>query len=117
MRVLITGGRKFSDKILLNKVLNKLHQEFHFTLLIHGDASGADSLAKKWALDKGIDILSCPADWKTYGKSAGPIRNKSMLKHNPELVVAFPGSNGTLNMITLAKNANINIVYATEVLV
>jgi hypothetical protein len=34
MRLLITGGRKFADLGLMWSVLDRLHQEHHFTLLI-----------------------------------------------------------------------------------
>ena len=30
-----------------------------------------------------------PADWKKYGKSAGPIRNREMLKMDPDIVLIF----------------------------
>lgn len=38
------------------------------------------------------------------------IRNAEMLKENPDLVVAFPGGNGTIGMIKLAKANQINIM-------
>ena len=44
------------------------------------------------------------AQWTKYGKSAGPIRNAEMLRFGkPQLVVAFPGGDGTENMIGQAK--------------
>lgn len=49
-----------------------------------------------------------PADWKQYGKAAGPIRNKQMLDEGqPDLVLCFHDdiekSKGTKNMYELAK--------------
>ena len=72
MRVLITGGRNFDDRDLMWSSLDRLHAEHHFTLLIHGDAKGADRLAGAWAEERGIEVLACPADWKRYGRGAGP---------------------------------------------
>ena len=47
-------------------------------------------------------------DWKKYGKKAGPLRNQQMLEEGkPDLVVAFPGGNGTADMVRRAKKANI----------
>lgn len=52
------------------------------------------------------------ADWVKYGKRAGPIRNALMLKEQkPDLVVAFyPGGNGTLNMVGLAKRRKVEVL-------
>ncbi len=49
MRLLITGGRKFADRGLIRAILDRLHAQHRFTLLIHGDARGADRLAAEWA--------------------------------------------------------------------
>ena len=57
MRVLITGGRDFADRILLFEALDRLHAIHSFSVLIHGDAKGADTLAGEWA-----DALICT--WK-----------------------------------------------------
>ena len=50
--------------------------------------------------------LEFPADWKTYGKKAGHIRNQQMLDQNPDLVVAFHPDTGitpgTRDMVTRA---------------
>lgn len=111
MRILITGGRSFTDERLLFAQLDRLHDAHSFSLLIHGDARGADRLAGDWALQRGIEVLSCPADWRRHGRAAGMLRNKQMLKYEPELLVAFPGGTGTKNMITLARDAGIQVVH------
>src|SRR5262245_59385557 len=98
MRVLVTGGRSFSDQELLVAVLDRLDAARGFTVLIHGDASGADHLAGEWAKSRSIEVLARPADWKKYGRAAGPIRNSQMLDEKPDLVVAFPGGKGTADM-------------------
>ena len=55
-----------------------------------------------------------PADWKKYGKSAGPLRNQRMIDEGkPDLVVAFPGGVGTADMISRAKAYNISVLYAS----
>lgn len=107
MRVLVCGGRNFSDTKRLFEVLSGYHKITPFTCLIHGAASGADTLAGKWASQIGIQIKAYPADWNKYGRSAGSVRNAQMLHDGkPDLVIAFPGGRGTANMIKLAKAAN-----------
>lgn len=112
MRVLVTGGREFDDLELLEMTLDTIHAAQGFAVLIHGAASGADSLAGEWAARNGIEVLACPADWKRYGRRAGPLRNRQMLDLSPDLLVAFPGGRGTADMIAAAKERGVPIQYA-----
>jgi len=110
MRILVTGGRKFSDRELLFATLDRLHAEKHIALVIHGDAQGTDRLAGDWAQSRGIPVLARPADWKRYGRAVGPVPNRQMLADNPNLVVAFPGGAGTQNMIEIARKLGIPVI-------
>ena len=104
------GGRDFIDKGLVAATLDRLHAERKFTLVIHGAAKGADSLAEEWAKSRKVPTIPCPANWKRYGRGAGPIRNKQMLDLKPELVVAFPGGSGTRHMVEIARKAGIEVM-------
>jgi hypothetical protein len=115
MRFLVTGGRDFKDRDFLFATLDDLHSEHGFTLLIHGDAKGADRLAGEWAEERGVPILACPPDWRRYSRGAGPKRNRQMLAEKPELVVAFPGDSDTRHMVIIADEAGVKVVYAVEV--
>jgi hypothetical protein len=115
MRVLVCGSRHFNDYALMREVLCGMFDTDDTVTLIHGNAKGADQMSeqalKGW-FRGGFEIIRFPADWKTYGKAAGPIRNKQMLvEGQPDLVIAFlaEGSRGTANMIKLATEANIPI--------
>lgn len=112
MRVLVTGGRDFSDQELLFEALDRLHARHGFTVLVHGDASGADRLSGEWATARGVPVEAHPADWKRHGRAAGPIRNQKMLDTEPELLVAFPGGKGTADMVRRAKQAGLEVVTA-----
>ncbi len=115
MKVLITGGRSYADRATVFRELDKLHAETTITVLIHGAATGADTLADSWAKSRGVEVIACPADWSRHGRAAGPIRNKAMLTdHAPELLVAFPGGRGTANMISQARAAGLKIIVIGE---
>jgi hypothetical protein len=108
MRVLVCGGRDYGGKpievLKLCSVLDEIHGATPITVLIHGDARGADRLAATWARRSGVSVESYQAEWNKYGKAAGHIRNVRMLeKGKPELVVAFPGGTGTEDMCEVAK--------------
>ncbi|MCG8393615.1 MAG: DUF2493 domain-containing protein [Pseudomonadales bacterium] len=110
MRILVCGGRDFRDQTLLEASLNKLLRDGSLTLLIHGNASGADRLASQWAHDQGVDQVCYPANWVAHGRAAGPMRNRRMLHHGrPQAVVAFPGGRGTASMMQLAEQAGVPV--------
>lgn len=105
MKILVCGGRDFADKGLMESVMSTMSP----SIVIHGDAPGADRLADEWATAQGIPVARVPALWQYYRQSAGPIRNKAMLLLEPDLVVAFPGGRGTANMVMIAQQAGIPV--------
>lgn len=110
MRVLVCGGRDFADRQWLHEVL----AQYEITLLISGHAPyGADSLAEGYARRHKIKTLIFQAQWKKYGRGAGPLRNQRMLDEGkPDLVIAFPGGRGTFDMIMKARCAGVPVVEA-----
>lgn len=100
MRVLVCGGRDFNDRAYVYGALDVLHGMKKITSLVHGGARGADLLAGEWAEVRGVPQHVYFANWKRYGRSAGIIRNKEMLEDGtPDLALAFPGGNGTDDMV------------------
>lgn len=108
MRVLVCGGRAFTNEGLLGSTLEKIPD---IKTIIHGGARGADSLAGLCARLNNIEEEVYYADWDTYGKAAGYIRNKTMLEDGkPDIVVAFPGGKGTAMMVKLAREAGVEVI-------
>lgn len=99
--VLVCGGRTYDDANRVKLELDKLH----ITRLVHGGARGADHLADCWAdangVEKGVYKIRRP-------REDGYRRNQRMLEaEQPHMVVAFPGGNGTADMVRRAKRAGI----------
>lgn len=110
MRVLVCGGRDYDDAKHLDSVL---WRHWPYDLLIEGGARGADRLAATWARFNDVPVRTFPADWRTYGKRAGHIRNGDMLFiGKPDLVIAFPGGRGTADMVAQARAAGVRVVEA-----
>lgn len=118
MKVLITGSRDWphNRRYIVHRAILAAEAD----IVIHGNARGADGIAKWFARHMGITERGYDAKWGLYGKSAGPIRNQEMLdkEHRPDepidLVLAFPlpGSIGTYDMMRRAEAAGIRIVGA-----
>lgn len=117
IRIIIAGGRDFSNYSLLKQSVDTIVKNFHNENLtiISGTARGADTLGEQYAEEQHLSIRRFPADWDTYGKNAGPIRNAQMAKYASEgtegILVAFwdRKSKGTKNMINEASNKGLII--------
>lgn len=107
MRVLVCGGREYANMMAMARVFDDLPDG---TVIIHGGARGADSLAGECAKHNDFAVEVYKADWVTHGKAAGAIRNQRMLDEGcPELVIAFPGGRGTADMVSRARKAGIPV--------
>lgn len=125
MKLILCGGRDYTDRAKVFEVLDYINlNRAKVSLVIHGAASGADSLGRKWAESRGVEDDAYPALWdwleapgavikrtkdgKPYNANAGPDRNAKMLAiGKPDAVVAFPGGRGTNDMIEKARMAGI----------
>lgn len=110
MRIIVTGGRDFDDYDRVFKAL--LPYVDRCPTIVHGDAAGADTLAKSAARALGLPVEPHPANWKELGSIAGGVRNQQMIDAGADGVIAFPGGKGTRNCVRLARNANIPVEHA-----
>ncbi len=110
-RLAIVGGRDFNKFPILLYYLNTYFyngysQEFIFDKIVSGGAVGADSLGGRFADDYEIEKEVFKPEWDKYGKSAGFIRNQTIVD-NCDMVLAFwdGESRGTADTIDKAKKA------------
>jgi YspA, cpYpsA-related SLOG family len=106
MRVVVTGGREYDNYPHIFHTILRIHTLSPITMLAHGNARGADKLSGEVAKSLGIRVIEFPVkrkDWDEFGMAAGPMRNQRMLdEFMPDLVIAFPGGNGTADMVRRA---------------
>ena len=108
MRVLVTGSRNWTDATVISRALSSIPTDEQITV-VHGGAKGADSLAGQFAQHLGYSVEVHEADWDTYGKRAGYIRNKKMVDLGADLCLAFIKNNskGATICLDLADKAGI----------
>ena len=104
MKVIVAGGRKYE---LTSKDLQKLYS-LPISEVVSGCASGVDRCGEEYARMNNLKISRFPANWKDYGPSAGPRRNKQMAEY-ADAVALFPGGRGTESMHKEAMKAGIKI--------
>lgn len=106
-KVAFTGSRLLSADFDL---LDGFRIEYNITNVLVGDATGVDADVYFWAKQRDIRVRRFIADWTT-GKLAGHRRNQQMIDNNPRLLIAFPGGNGTADMVGRARGAGIEVVH------
>lgn len=101
---------------MLSSALDEVAAGGGLRTVLHGGASGADAMAGQWARRAGVDEEVFPAQWNTYGKRAGFLRNKAMVDTAPDLVVAFikNSSRGATMTVELANEAGIPVTIYRE---
>jgi len=117
MKILVSGDREWDDIETIHEVLR------HFppgTILIHGDARGADTIAKLIGEELGFDVRAYPY-LSALGRAGGPARNTQMAQENPDIeeVIGFSKSKGTKDMLyrvcpKYLKDARVRLVTSTS---
>ena len=122
MRLIVAGTRTITDSSMVYTRLDELklileaELGLKVTEVVGGTCDGPDKLGVWWARAKGIPVMEFPADWKEYGRSAGPMRNQAMANYGNILCAFWDGrSTGTKDMIRKAKKRGLIIfVYSQD---
>lgn len=118
VRILVCGDRHWDNRAAIAAKLRAYANIWVGSVegltIIEGGANGADTLAGEVARGLGLELEVYEAEWKKYGRAAGPIRNAAMLASGVDLVLAFhhdlEASKGTANMVRLATRAGVPVV-------
>lgn len=103
-KVIIAGGREYSDYDTVEEVCNNRISNKSNLRVVSGGASGADALGERYAKENNYKLMIFKANWRKHGRSAGPIRNKAMALYADALIAFWDGkSRGTKHMIDTAK--------------
>lgn len=108
MKVIIAGTRTITNANLIEKAISE--SGFVITEIVSGGAAGVDRLGEMYADYHNIPIKAFRADWKKFGRTAEPRRNKQMAEYADALIAIWDGeSRGTRNMIGEATFLGIKI--------
>ena len=108
MKTIIAGSRGITNYYILIKAY--MQCPFDITSVVSGCARGVDTLGEKFANDNSLPLEKYPADWDTYGKRAGYIRNTEMADNAEALLAIWDGeSRGTKHMIDIAREKGLKV--------
>ena len=123
--ILVTGARDWSNREIIMQTLKRF-ATCDDVVFIHGNCVGLDQAAAQVAQELQFTIESYPAMWATYGRAAGPVRNKQMVDRLLEYqklgrnIVAFAFHNnlqeskGTKQCVSLLQREGIDYTLVTE---
>lgn len=108
MKVIVAGSRDVTDYETVRQAIAR--SGFPVTCVISGAARGVDQLGERWAQDHALPLLRLPAEWTTYGRSAGFRRNEAMAGVADALIAIWDGrSPGTRHMIETARRRGLRV--------
>jgi hypothetical protein len=108
--VIIAGTRTFTDYKLVCTVMNVIRQKYGDIQIIVGGCKGADKCGELYAIENKIPYKVYNAEWKKYGKRAGPLRNEKMSKVGNVLVLFWDyESSGSEDMLHLAVREELDL--------
>jgi hypothetical protein len=116
VRIIVCGSRKWRDRDAISRRLAAIPPPLDQVVIVHGNAAGADRIAHQEAEKLGLLVEPHPADWDSYGKLAGPIRNMEMAALGADLCIAFwdGASKGTAQMMRCARARAIPVEVVEE---
>lgn len=106
-RIVVCGSREFDDydvaKVFIKRCLDEEKIDCE-TIIVSGGSRGADLLGERYARENRFEIERYSAEWKSYGRKAGPIRNRKMAEVCDVVICFWDGkSKGTKSMISCAE--------------
>ncbi len=116
-RIVIAGCRDFNDYAIAKKHIDfyiKNIKNKYELVFVSGGCRGADMLGEHYARENNFQIERYKAEWRKYGKAAGPKRNEKMSLISDYVICFWDGkSKGTKSMIEAAKRYKkpLKIIY------
>ena len=104
IRLVIAGGRDIDESLAVTIITEAmvdlgLFAGVNVVEIVHGGCpTGVDAAVAKH-FERVVPMKVFPADWKTHGMAAGPIRNAQMAEYGDRLLLIWDGtSRGSASM-------------------
>lgn len=123
LKVVVTGSREWISLEIIAQAFQYVLDTYHVTpaelTVVEGEARGADLECRVVAEALGMTVIPVPADWKHFGRAAGPIRNQQMLDEHPDIQLALAfhddlkNSKGTADMVQRVLKKRLPVLHWT----
>jgi hypothetical protein len=108
MKLAIIGSRSFNDSTSFDRIMvDFLVDKTYPSVIVSGNAPGADTLAEEWALTKGIETRIFKPQYKDFPKKERNYRatkeRNTQIANFCEMLIAFWDMNSTGTRDTIEK--------------
>lgn len=105
----MTGSRKWDLVPIISKHMYWFTRGWNDVTLLEGGATGADAIARGYALGQGWEINTFLPNYSLHGSNAPHVRNQKMVDQRPDLVLAYirEMSPGTVSTVQKAFKAGL----------
>lgn len=86
MKLAIIGSRGL-DQLMIDELIPS-----GVTEIVSGGARGVDTLAREYAISKGIKLTEFLPEYSIYGRAAPIVRNEKIAKYADEAIAFWDGS-------------------------
>jgi len=111
VKVLVSGSRDIEEKSVVYDAI--INAPWRPDEIVHGDASGVDKIADRYARMHSIDRDVHPIPewiWDKIGPKAGPMRNDYMVRQADALIAVWDGeSSGTRDAMQQAESEGLPV--------
>jgi predicted Rossmann fold nucleotide-binding protein DprA/Smf involved in DNA uptake len=117
MKVAVIGSRTLSAESHYQQLSQELDalaiaEAQAITLIISGGAAGVDTLAERYARERGIPTLVFLPDYQAHGRWSAPLRRNQLIVNEAEIcLVLWDGrSKGTAHSVGLARKRGLRLI-------
>lgn len=111
MNTIIAGSRSITSRPALAAAIHHAQgRGLVIGRVLSGGADGVDRLGEQWASAHGLPVQRIPADWRRFGRSAGPRRNAEMVAQAEAVVALWDGASaGTAQLVEAARRRGLAV--------
>src|SRR6056297_1710405 len=107
MKLAVIGSKEFHDFRLLATEIEKVN---NLTKIISGAAPGADSLARRYAIQNNIPLLEFPPEYAKFGAQAKHFRDRQIVNNCDKVLAFWDGiCQGTKYTMDYARQHNVPV--------
>lgn len=109
MKIIVCGSQDYQDKQLLTKTLRDYTQRHKVSIIVLGQAHGAETMAAEWAMQNNVRLSIVPTNRKMQGFEATVERNTRIVESNRDAVAVlhFMGCENSEDLCQRALRNNI----------
>ncbi len=111
MKIIVCGSQDYQDKQLLTRTLRDYTQRHKVSIIVLGQAHGAETMAAEWAMQNNVRLSIVPTNRHMQGFEATVERNTRIIETNRDAfaVLHFMGCENSEDLCQRALSNNIAV--------